>query len=713
MKNMKKIIFIVIASLSLLVSTVYATWIIMKNVGLTPSYDPNAVNVFMEEFDGQSVDYNGGMQTPKSSKFTTGDVIFKHRKAYSNDSYTSGGPFDAGTYEILIQSNNEAIDYVDTVVLFTVNPIDPTITSEPSAKLPTIEGEYPSLNNGVATGVTADGNLKGTWDFDMSDLVFGKQTTSTITKNIACTFTPESPNYNTKSVNINVDIMGVALIGTNNYYGTVEQAIKEAANGNNVFVIAGIKDATGHYPTIKQQEITIPSGITLTLTYRNDDYTTGYKIYSNGEAYSSLSHLSTYGSQLCIAENVTLTLNGTITVGAYVGSSSTVDGKEFAVLMNNGTINSEGGSVINSYGYIKGTGWLNVKSNATVNDIFRIYDFAGGRYAPGMFYKKMKLTSSMKVDSKNTTYNNIMPFNCYSIHNVSCNSRIYTGATYKGRSQLNISNSLYVNEIVLIGNGGLFDITSEYLERTIQNININDESGYSSFDNSSFTESNQKLSQVEVYDFYGNVIDNAISIALYIDVKLTAVDLTINTNTDVAMPISTMHFNFKSGSTGTFDSSSYKFLPGTKVTVENGATIDFAEDVNVVAYSDYYDNYDLIAENGSISSPCSYSYYKNRNNLYVKDSTSVIDKYKPYFEIYGTAKFNGGYGGVIKKAANSNVTLSKNSATIDWLTSVNYLTNSMAVSLGASFLPSFLGGGAVDLGGTVSPKTTNAIIENV
>lgn len=703
MKNMKKIIIIVIASLSLLVSTIYATWIIMKNVGLTPSYDPNAVNVFMEEFDGQSVDYNGGRQTPKSSKFTTGDVIFKHRKAYSNDSYISGGPYDAGTYEILIQSNNDAIDYVDTVVLFTVNPIDPTITTEPSAKLPTIEGEYPSLNNGVATGVTADGNLKGTWDFDMSDLVFGKQTTSTITKNIACTFTPESSNYNTKSINIDVEIMAVALIGTSNYYGTVEQAIDEASSGNNIFVIAGISDATGHYPTIKQTDTTLPSGISLTLTYRNDDYATGYKVYADGESYSSLTHLSTYGAQLCIAENVTLTLKGTITVGAYVGSNSEVHSKEFGVLMNHGTINAESGSVINAYGYVKGTGELNAKSNSTINDLFRIYDFVGARYAAGMYYKTMKKNSLWNM-TFDYTYNYVMPFNIYSFHNISCKTNVYYGSTYKARYQLNISNVIYMNNIIIIGSGGLFELSSGYITRNIGVLSTSASTDYVEFNNTNYTTSNQDKYQVEIYDFYCNVRDNSISIALYIDVKIAAVDLTIVTSTNVAMPVGNMQFTFHNGSSGTFSVNSYKFLPGSKITIENGANVEFGASTNVVMYADYYDNYSMINDSGTATSPCSYSYYKTKINLY--SGTSVIEKFKPKIILNGTLNCKGGFGGEIIKSSTGNATLAKQNATIKWLTSITYLSNTTAAKLA-------IYKSTVDLGGVTESKTTNAVITSV
>lgn len=704
MKLKKKILISFIIILPLLFSSVFATWIIMKNVGLTPSYDPNAKNIFMEQFDGQSVDYTGGMQTPKSSMFKTGDLIFKHRKAYSDDEYKKDGPFDAGTYEILIQSNNDSINYSDTVVLFTVNPIAPTIATSPTVEKPTIEGEQPKVKSGVVNGLSVDGTLTGTWSFDLEDLKYGVQQTDSITVEKPCTFIPESENYTAVSTNLSLKILAVAK-NSGNYYGTVEDAIDKASGTSNIFVISNIYDKTEHYPTIKRANLTIPSNVTLTLTYRNDDYTTGYKIYADGESISTVEHLSTYGAQLCVSSSTTITLNGKITIGAYVGSSSTVHSKEFAVLMNNGTINSESGSVINAYGYMKGSGTLNVKSNSTVNDLFRIYDFAGGRYAPGIFYKSMKKKSIFSL-SFNFEYNYIMPFNCYSIHNISCKSNIYYGSKYIARSQINISNTIYVNEIILIGSKGLFEMKSNYITRTIKEIDVNHETGYKSFDNSNYIISNQSINQVENYDFYGEIFDNNISISLYIDVKLTAVDLTINTSTNVAMPISTMHFNFKEGSKGTFSACSYKFLPGSKVTVDHGASLTFSSSTNIVIYSDYYDDFIQVDGNDNQIVPSGFSYYKNRINLYVNNEQNVLDKYKSYFEIKGQLTANGGFGGNVYKHSSANLSMSKESATINWLTKITYLAEETVVKLGLTTTK-------YSLGGEITTKTTPLNIVNV
>lgn len=701
MKNMKKLIFIVIASLSLLVSTVYATWIIMKNVSLTPSYDPNAVNVFMEEFDGQSVDYNGGMQTPKSSKFTTGDVIFKHRKAYSDDSYASGGPFDAGTYEVLIQSNNDSINYSDTVVLFTVNPINPTITTPPTASKPTIEGEQPTISSAVVKGVTADGTLSGSWQFDLSTLTFGKQTVQTLTKTVSCSFIPQSPNYNSISTDISVEIIPVAFIGTN-YYGTVEQAIDDAASGNNIFVIPEIKDKTDHYPTIKKAETTLDAGVTLTLTQNSDDYDDGYFIYTNKQAYAAPTTTTTYGSQLCLSENSILNIYGTLTIGAYVQPNSEVYGKRFGVLMNNGTINLKSSSTLNAYGYLKGTGLVEAESQSTINDLFRMYDFAGGRYAPGIYYKTMKYSWFRW----SFTYNNVMPFNCYSFHNISCLLNIYVGSTYTARYQINISNTIYVGVLNVIGPGGLFEIETEHISRNIKLLTPSGEDEFVDFDNLNYTTSNQSKDQIEVYDFYGKVKDNTLSLSMSLDLKITSVNMTINTKPEVAMPISTMQFNFKKGSSGVFDASSYKFLPGSKITIEEGASVEFASGINLIMYGEYYDNFITTNSSGTeVKTPASFSYYSQRKNLYQSNSTSVIEKYKSKVIVYGTFIHKGGFGGNIYKSNNAVVTLSNNSGTIKWLDRINYL------NIDLSSITQLASG--IDLGGTVSDKTTVATINTL
>ena len=694
MKNMKKLIFIVIASLSLLVSTVYATWIIMKNVSLTPSYDPNAVNVFMEEFDGQSVDYNGGMQTPKSSKFTTGDVIFKHRKAYSDDSYTSGGPFDAGTYEVLIQSNNDSINYSDTVVLFTVNPINPTITTPPTASKPTIEGEQPTISSAVVKGVTADGTLSGSWQFDLSALTFGKQTVQTLTKTVSCSFIPQSPNYNSISTDISVEIIPVAFIGTN-YYGTVELAIDDATSGNNIFVIPEIKDKTDHYPTIKNAETTLDAGVTLTLTQNSDDYDDGYFIYTNKQAYADPTTTTTYGSQLCLSENSILNIYGTLTIGAYVQPNSEVYGKRFGVLMNNGTINLKSSSTLNAYGYLKGTGLVEAESQSTINDLFRMYDFPSVRYAGGMYIKTFK-------NYKPNAYNNIFPLNCYSIHNISSKIKIYSGANYYGIYQINISNSIYSGKIHFIGSTGLFKISSGYLEREIFADYDDSTKTYTSYDNSSYTIGNQNIYQIEKYDFSCALTDNTISLQLSL---LGYFDLTITTGTSVAMPIGMMHFNFKNGSSGNFSANSYKFLPGSLVTIESGAKLQFGSSTKIVFYADYYDNYTVKNQSGTdTTSSWANHYYKKRSTLY--NGTSVKDNYKTMVNVYGTLQVNNQFGGIINKYPGSSVTINTSSATLPWLDSITELSNSTAARLVMPFV-------TTNLGGVVSDKTTVATINTL
>lgn len=703
MKNRKKIILVFISTIiPLLLVLGLATWIILDKTIFAPRYNSNSNSILYNAFDGQSTDYSGSEQGPTSIDPTihNENVSFSYRLSDSIGAYKKGLPTNVGTYDILVKDNNDV--YIDDVIRFTINPINPTIATLPVATKPTIEGEVPSMSQGEVKGIDVDGTLTGKWTFDTSNLVFGKQSIDRITKKVTSTFVPDSVNYKPINIDLDVELLAVAKINSS-YFGTVEQAIDESQNSNNIFVIAGIYDLTGFYPTIKTDK-TIPSGVTLTLTYRIDDYTTGYKIFENQESYSEPSHLTSYGAQLCVDNNVTLNVNGTIIIGAYVGSSSAVHSKEFAVLMNKGIININQNAFLKSYGYLKGTGKVNIRSGATVNDLFRIYDFVGARYA-GVFFKTMKKNSLTKF-TYDYTYNNIMPFNCYSIHNISCPLRVDYGANYYGRYQLNVSSTIYAGDIILIGNGGLFQLSSGYLERTIGIVNTSAEQGYAAFNNNSYTDSNQGIYHLEIYDFYCSLSDNTISVALSLDATITTIDLNVTTSTDVAMPIGLMHFNFHSGSSGTFSSNSYKFLPGSKLTIDEGATIQFSQNTNIVIYDEYYDDYVLIDSNSNNQQPSNFSYFKQRNKLYISSSTMVNEKYKSELIVNGKLICNGGFGGKINKGLTGEVILNKQSATIKWLTSIKYLDNTTV--LGFAIYKR-----EVDLGGVVRDDTVTAEIIDI
>jgi hypothetical protein len=71
------------------------------------------------------------------------------------------------------------------------------------------------------------------------------------------------------------------------------------------------------------------------------------------------------------------------------------------------------------------------------------------------------------------SYNNIMPFQSYSMHNISCKLNIYYGAFYYARTQINVSNTIYSKNVLMFASSGapLFKIESSggYVYREVKN----------------------------------------------------------------------------------------------------------------------------------------------------------------------------------------------------------------------------------------------------
>lgn len=553
---------------------------------------------------------------------------------------------------------------------FSIQKATPIVTLPTFIKNTIIEGEKPTIKSqGVAKHNNV--NVSGTFtSSNINNITFTVGTNPTSEFGINYSFIPsDTNNFNSISDagSVTVTVYGVGYNSSNkNYYGTIEKGLSAAASGQTLWVVTKIYENTGFYPTIKSN-CAVGSGITLALTYKDGDYSTGYKIYNNGDSYVSNPDGNAIGACLKVNNTATITINGTLLVGGYMDVNSITQAR--ASLMNNGIINFESGSIVKAYGNIKGIGNIYAKSGSTVYDAFRIYDFPGARYAAGMYYKTKKpLTSD--------TYNNIMPFNCYSLHNISCPINIYYNCNYFARYQLNVSNTIYADDIKMFGSNGFFNLTTDnegsldkgYIRRTIE------DTTKSTNINSSFSSSNQDLTQREVYEIYSNIIDNEIHVSL----KILTVSVNINTSTDLAMPIGLMKLIIKNGYTVTFSKNSYKFLPGSLLQIDEGGKLLLNNATNTIFYDEYYDNFTSTNQGGTSTNHASFSYHIQHKALYnvSNDIYTVKDDYISKIIVNGTLEVQGGFGGLIEtNSTNGKIIFNSNNATINRLTSIKELSN--------------------------------------
>lgn len=367
----------------------------------------------------------------------------------------------------------------------------------------------------------------------------------------------------------------------------------------------------------------INNNLTVILPHGRDDSSEEGFLRAQSDGGNASKGGSYIQSILIIPQNFTMTVNGTLTIGAAITAEGTVNAH--GVLMNNGEIVVSAGKSLTAMGYIKGTGRVELKETAIINDVFKIYDWAGGSNSLGIY------------DA------GLFPFRCYSFHNISCKVKIPFGATYRAWAQLYMAGSWVTQQYIsILGNGGLYALTNtdgyveKYVEDTTDNTNIN-----------SFTSSNQNITQREVIDIYGSFNDNTISVKA----KALFIEKTITTSPSLSMPMGFINISIKKG-TGTLKASSYSFLPGSKVTVEEGASLTIDNNVTAIFYDQFPDDYNYINNGNTSGYSNPYSYRRKHPQIYAGGTTDssnndVLQDYYSKLIVNGTLNVKGSLGGII------------------------------------------------------------------
>ena len=381
-----------------------------------------------------------------------------------------------------------------------------------------------------------------------------------------------------------------------NAYYTIEDALSESASGN--ITLAGNSSGSASYIITSFTKLTYGE---LTAGYTQKDIDNYFKNYKDcSSTNESINHYTLSGktlivpyadgvtasstestsagtdkvySALIIPNDITLNISSTMNITAEVGHIGTHNVCQVSargVVMNNGTINVKNGANILAYGYLKGSGTVNLESGATATDLFRIFDFKGGK-------------------ASYATYEKYFPINSYSLHNISCKTIVNSGSTYKAFYSITAANKWFNGTVNIIAptseSNTLFKLSSGYIKKSAKpaaSWTSSDEE-YTALD--TIVGSNQICGQIDVIDIHGVAVDGEVKISIKVNLGFISQSVDMKTSKAVPLPIAYMDITICKDAKMTLSNCSYKFMPGAKLTVEEGATLETASGVQLVMYS--------------------------------------------------------------------------------------------------------------------------------
>ncbi len=309
-------------------------------------------------------------------------------------------------------------------------------------------------------------------------------------------------------------------------------------------------------------EYTLKSNNTLLLPYNSDDLATN----ADSDVINCEKEPEYVYSVLAISQGIKFTISGTLDIGGRLssrgGDFNQARVKQHSVVYNNGTIVVT--NKINSYGYLKGAndGLVELQSTATALDIMRVYDWLAG-------------TEAIQIHNAG-----IFPFKSYSIHNISCKTKIMKGAQYLAKASLNVQNTLLPSKpIPIVGaSDSMFTVESGYILKTASNADSNK----ASTDLTSITGTNQLKGQKDIITLGENTVchDNSITLTI----EMAGFTKEITTSKDYPLPISYFNLVVPNTATLNLNAVSYIFYPGSSLKVEAGGKLE-VENVSVAFYT--------------------------------------------------------------------------------------------------------------------------------
>ena len=327
--------------------------------------------------------------------------------------------------------------------------------------------------------------------------------------------------------------------GTAKVFEGLDAAISYASSASNKTITLA-SDATlaaGNY--------TIPAGIILNIPYNaaGTVCTTAPTIHDN--AYTAPSVFRT----LNMANGANLTVNGTLSLSAQMSSKYGYNGAPsgplpFIKMETGSKITVEDGAAMYVYGFVTGSGSVEVKSGGTVYECFQIADYRGG-------------DATSTIVGKDDEYG-VFPFNQYYIQNVEVPMTIHAGAKEIGYTALYVTIAgTQKSDVPFIGDSNsMFVLESGYIVKD-------------------YMEGTGRLS----VKLYGDVAVSTMSMSM----KVSLIgDLNIDSS-KYALPIA-QHLTLYVESGNITMNQSVAFLPGSELYIREGATCQLGANQKIIIY---------------------------------------------------------------------------------------------------------------------------------
>lgn len=435
--------------------------------------------------------------------------------------------------------------------------------------------------------------------------------------------TMEADNYDLpKNTYVYVKVKGVKV--GNNYY-TIEDALDVATSGQTIFVLNDTAFATQEIAGVLYNDVkfkTVKTGVTLLLPFNENDTVghigAGKEGSDNYKATAALTGTAKLYRTLVIPEGIEVIVNGKLIVGAQTGTTA-AGGVQNAVSGNYCEISLGGTITLNNatlevYGYIKGNGEITANNTTVIENLY-LTGWLGGSESAGRYIGDGKSLFSQT----NVTNPVQFPFSHYELRSVQLSITLHKGSKHQGYTKIATSAISVLS--AQINEAWLTFVSSDSNESSgLVRMKSSDAKVVKTF----------KGGRVGI-ETYGSVEDG------YTSISLKVATMTINMASEkVFFPIcGKTDIVIKSG---TFTQKyKYKLMPGSSLTIENGATLN---------------------QNGSIV-------------VYTGDFKDVTDTHYPSglgdakFTVDGMLNINGAFGGKVLSTTAGKVVIGANATITD------------------------------------------------
>lgn len=489
-----------------------------------------------------------------------------------------------------------------------------------------VEFKYDGASHEVKAAVTYNGVAL---DTSLYSLKYDGKTSKTFTDagTHRTLVTMQADNYDLpKNTYVYVKVKGVKV--GNNYY-TIEDALDVATSGT-IFVLNDTAFATQEIAGVLYDDIkfkTVKTGVTLLLPFDENDTVghigAGKEGSDNYNATAALTGTAKLYKTLVIPEGVEVIVNGKLIVGAQTGTTAAGGVPQNGIRGNYCEISLGGKITLNNatlevYGYIKGNGEITANNSTVIENLY-LTGWLGGSESAGRYIGDGKRLTDYATSPINNPVQ--FPFSHYELRSVQLSITLHKGSKHQGYAKIATGNSL----------GGLINAQINEAWLTFVSSDSNESSGLVRMKSSDAkVVKTFKGGRVGI-ETYGLVEDGYTAVSI----KVATVTLSMASEkvffpicgkTDIVIKSGTFTQKYK-----------YKLMPGSSLTIENGATFN---------------------QNGSIV-------------VYTGEFKDVTDTHYPSglgdakFTVDGTLNINGSFGGRVLSTTAGKVVVGANATITD------------------------------------------------